>query len=194
MGGNGWDAGGNGAEGRQGVPSPSSSLKPFFFFFGEVIAFTPVGDLARFNHSISSPGQLHQIGQINRGSTGGALGPSLAPPPSAAHFFSLPSPSSSSCLSIASTKGGPNRTRNPTWLQSPVWTEKTGSRELFGGFFPPFCEGKLDLLRHDGTSCWGLQVWETAAAGRPDLFSTYKGAFQLFRVGLLMADIPSMLH
>lgn len=48
------------------VPSPS----PVTLFFCKVIAFTPVGDLGRFNHTISSPGQLNQIGQINSGYTG----------------------------------------------------------------------------------------------------------------------------
>lgn len=43
---------------------------PVTLFFCKVIAFTPVGDLGRFNHTISSPGQLNQIGQINSGSTG----------------------------------------------------------------------------------------------------------------------------
>lgn len=48
------------------VPSPS----PVTLFFCKVIAFTPVGDLGRFNHTISTPGQLNQIGQINSGYTG----------------------------------------------------------------------------------------------------------------------------
>lgn len=39
-------------------------------FFCQVIAFTPVGDLGRFNHTISSSGQLNQIGQINSSYTG----------------------------------------------------------------------------------------------------------------------------
>lgn len=55
-----------GREEKWGVPSPSRAT----LFFWKVIAFTPVGDLGRFNHTISSPGQLNQIGQINRGSTG----------------------------------------------------------------------------------------------------------------------------
>lgn len=47
-------------------------------FFCQVIAFTPVGDLGRFNHTISSLGQLNQIGQINRDSTGeGFTSPSV---------------------------------------------------------------------------------------------------------------------
>lgn len=94
-------------------PSPAQPTTPsVHLFFGEVIAFTPVGDLARFNHSISSPGQLNQIGQINRGSTGGALARSPAPPSlslslAVPHFFSSPSPSYfvSSCLTSASTRG-----------------------------------------------------------------------------------------
>lgn len=61
-----WRGGDAGREEKQGVPSPS----PVTLFFCKVIAFTPVGDLGRFNHTISSPGQLNQIGQINRGSTG----------------------------------------------------------------------------------------------------------------------------
>lgn len=61
-----WRGGDVGREEKQGVPSPS----PVTLFFCKVIAFTPVGDLGRFNHTISSPGQLNQIGQINRGSTG----------------------------------------------------------------------------------------------------------------------------
>lgn len=56
------------------LPSP-----PSVHFFCEVIAFTPVGDLGRFNHTISSPGQLNQIGQINRGSTGLSLSPTCCP-------------------------------------------------------------------------------------------------------------------
>ncbi len=60
------DGGDGGREEKQGVPSPS----PVTLFFCKVIAFTPVGDLGRFNHTISSPGQLNQIGQINSGSTG----------------------------------------------------------------------------------------------------------------------------
>lgn len=39
-------------------------------FFCQVIAFTPVGDLGRFNHTVSSSGQLNQIGQINSSYTG----------------------------------------------------------------------------------------------------------------------------
>lgn len=60
----------------------------------------------------------------------------------------------------------------------PSETEKTGSRELFGGFFfPPFCEGNVRFCSGTtGPPCWGLQAWETA------------GVFQLFRVGPLMAD------
>lgn len=65
-----WRDGRRGGDGvreeKQGVPSPS----PVTLFFCKVIAFTPVGDLGRFNHTISSPGQLNQIGQINSGSTG----------------------------------------------------------------------------------------------------------------------------
>lgn len=64
-----WWGGGEamvGGKKKQGVPSPS----PVTPFFCKVIAFTPVGDLGRFNHTISSPGQLNQIGQINSGSTG----------------------------------------------------------------------------------------------------------------------------
>lgn len=54
-----------GGEEKLGDPPPNVTL-----FFCQVIAFTCAGDLGRFNHTISSPGQLNQIGQINNGSTG----------------------------------------------------------------------------------------------------------------------------
>lgn len=64
-------------------PPPVTAL----FFVCKVIAFTPVGDLGRFNHTISSPGQVNQIVQINRGSTGDIF---PAPSPSLCLMMSLP--------------------------------------------------------------------------------------------------------
>lgn len=57
---------------KKGVPFPLPPVPPchWVFFVYKVIAFTPVGDLGRFNHTISSLSQVNQIGQINRGSTG----------------------------------------------------------------------------------------------------------------------------
>lgn len=59
---------------NQGVPSPlpHHSLFSFLFFWSNCF-HPPIGDLGRFNHTISSLGQLNQIGQINRSSTGDAF-------------------------------------------------------------------------------------------------------------------------
>lgn len=103
--------------------------------------------------------------------------PSLAP---------SPSPPLLLILLLVSPWLQPSRTRNPTRLQSPVWTEKTGSREAFSmDFFPPpFREGKVRFAQARQDRPLGVfRCGRLRLQGRPDLFSAYEGVFQLFSVG-----------